>query len=562
MNGLHFLSFRRVLFLVLAFSLAMALFASKKIDVVPPEWFGNGEETEAVSSDNNGSTASFSRKNAVNLTEEVQEEAPTASAEPTASEEEKNETIPEIVNGEHRAYIKGSDGFFFPNRPLTRAEAAQILDNLFSDENEDGETGDISYSDIHEKDWYAPAVARTASYLPGYEDGSFQPQKVILTTELLAALSGALKLELPEKPEIESADDEDEEAKTAAAELAEAAWIEALQDFAAEQEWMTGEEPLPENMTRAETVQLLNRALHRSPDRERIDALKMDVFLDADPADPAYADILEAVLDHSYTQTEGESEVWSEEVLDFPKLSTGFHSSDGELYYVESDGTVLRDPGLMRLGSRSYLVSEENGRIYTDGALHLTDGRVVFSGEDGSILKNESWHDYRFDKDGFYTTGDAELDAFVEAVIEECSGDEMTPLEQLRACYDHVRGFRYLGRNAALPASVKTIPHDKAIGYAKKIFETGKGDCYNFAASFCFLARALGYDATAVVGKCGYVWSRSAIAHGWVEIVIDGEIFLFDPQIENYNDRNSISNDEHGAFCVTYETAPGRYYKN
>ena len=43
---------------------------------------------------------------------------------------------------------------------------------------------------------------------------------------------------------------------------------------------------------------------------------------------------------------------------------------------------------------------------------------------------------------------------------------------------------------------------------------------------------------------------------------MDGETYLFDPQIENYNLRAGISNATHSAYCVSYESAPGRYYKN
>ena len=76
------------------------------------------------------------------------------------------------------------------------------------------------------------------------------------------------------------------------------------------------------------------------------------------------------------------------------------------------------------------------------------------------------------------------------------------------------------------------------------------------------LARKLGYLATPIVGECGYSWNWYPIAHGWVEIELDGETFLFDPQIENYNLRAGISNETHSAWQVTYESAPARYLKH
>ena len=49
------------------------------------------------------------------------------------------------------------------------------------------------------------------------------------------------------------------------------------------------------------------------------------------------------------------------------------------------------------------------------------------------------------------------------------------------------------------------------------MYETEKGNCYNFAAAFAMLARALGYDAEAISGLVG----GELQAHGWVEIVKD-----------------------------------------
>ena len=56
----------------------------------------------------------------------------------------------------------------------------------------------------------------------------------------------------------------------------------------------------------------------------------------------------------------------------------------------------------------------------------------------------------------------------------------------------------------------------------------GYGNCYGYAAAFCQLARAIGYDAHAFSGYMGADYDP----HGWVEIEIDGENYYFDPQLE------------------------------
>ena len=150
----------------------------------------------------------------------------------------------------------------------------------------------------------------------------------------------------------------------------------------------------------------------------------------------------------------------------------------------------------------------------------------------------------------------------LDEAIAACTTQDMTPEQMLRACYDYVRSYKYLGRNAAFGSDVKTPPYEKLLEFAEKILSTGKGDCYNFAASFCLLSRRLGFEAACIIGECGYVWNWRPIAHGWVEITKDGQTLLYDPQIENYNIRAGISNDDYGAYGVRYETAHARYLKH
>ena len=57
---------------------------------------------------------------------------------------------------------------------------------------------------------------------------------------------------------------------------------------------------------------------------------------------------------------------------------------------------------------------------------------------------------------------------------------------------------------------------------------TGCGNCYCYAAVFYQLARALGFDAQIYSGYIGIERSK----HGWVEIELEGEPYIFDPEME------------------------------
>ena len=448
------------------------------------------------------------------------------------------EVQPQLECTLHPAYMFGQNGFFFPERALTRAETAQVLVYVF----DPAENVQADYTDVEEDSWFFPCVTAVAGLLPGDAGGTFRPYDAITLSEFVSAICRGTGCRLPQGSAADVLPD-------------------AAVHYAALFGWIDGIASGDQNVTRAQAVQILNRALGRTPDRTAIDALDERVFLDVSPGHEAYYDITEAALEHSCFEDE-DGECWDgESVFVFP-LEPGLHMAGGNALYVLDDGSILTEPGLFTEGRFTYLVSDDSGRIYADDALHLVGDQVVFCKRDGTILKNARRYDYYFDETGSYSTGDASLDALVDAAIAACTTQDMAQEEKLRACYEYVRAFKYLGRNAALPRTIKTMPHENAVEYARKIFETGKGDCYNFAASFCFLARALGYEATAVVGSCGYAWSYSAIAHGWVEIIMDGETYLFDPQIENYNLRAGISNATHSAYCVSYESAPGRYYKN
>ena len=435
---------------------------------------------------------------------------------------------------QHAPYVSGSGGFFRPDQAVTRAELAQMLCNLNL-----SSPGTAQFSDVADDQWFAPAVAQLSGVLTGYEDGTFRPFRTASLGEFLAILCRIF--------EAEPAGD------------ASAAWYTPYLDAALELQWIDeamlqqGDAPT----SRATAVTILNRALSRIPDQAVIDGLEQALFVDVQPGHPAYYDILEAAVSHACNAGE---DGWLPDSVDFTPLEPGLYVGDGSAYYVQESHTLYRTPGLLSLDGNDYLVADETGRIYADSQLHLLDGSPVVSTSTGALLRNGSWNGFQFDSTGRYTSGFSDIDAYVSAILAQCTTSSMTQLEKLRAAYDYVRSYGYLGRNSAV--SDQVMSPAQAAAYAAKIYETGKGDCYNFAAAFYFLARALGYDATAIFGNCLYSWRAQPLTHSWLEIPIDGTVYVFDPQLESYNLRSGISNETHSAFQVTYETAPAVYYKN
>lgn len=444
------------------------------------------------------------------------------------------ETQPEPVYEKHEAYMSAENGFFEPEKPLTRAQAAQMVCTLAGLTGEDAP--DTVYEDVAPENWYYAPVHTAAAYFEEAEEAAdekaeeesadeapllFRPRDTALAAELQNALTKALGLSETKLPE-------------------------GL------------DEATP--LTRADAARLVNGLLNRTPDEAALREISFDLLLDVSKEDPAYFEILEATLPHEYL--ENTAEQWNAETLRVSPLRAGAHTKKGAGYVVDENGQAIRQAGLFDFDGWTYLAGDETGRIFADSELHRFEGRVYYARRGGQLLKNAALGEYLFDENGAYTTGRENVDALLDEAIAAFEEDGMTRDELLRACYDYVRSYKYLGRNAAYGPEVKTPPYENLLDFAEKILTTGKGDCYNFAASFCLLARRLGFEAACIVGECGYVWNWRPIAHGWVEITQDGQTLLYDPQIENYNLRAGISNEESGAFGVTYETAHARYLKH
>lgn len=462
---------------------------------------------------------------------------PDTATETAPTVEPTTETEPQLPPPEyasHAAYLHGFDSFFSPDRPLTRAEAAFLVYRLFGGD----EDAVVFFYDVPEDSSRYHEIVSVCSFFPRDRYNYFEPDEPILREDLFAAICNAAGLELPDTALYENT---------------------PYTAYALQSGWFDSDEA-SETVSRGEAAHIFNRVLGRSPDSALLMQESPMVFADVSPASPYYADIMEAAVSHEYLEGE-DAEQWH--VQNFGALQSGVYSQSGAAYCLQEDGTLLTEPGMHDTPFGAVYVVDESGLIYADDRPHLTPDGVIFCCTNGTILKNESRNGYTFDENGFYTSGSSELDGYVQSVYDACTTEDMTREEKLRACYDYVRDFGYLGRNRPLDDSVETMPYELAKDYALKIFQTGKGDCYNFTAAFLFLARGLGYDAEGIIGYCYYTWSSSAIAHGWVEITMDdGTVYLFDPQIENYNNRAGISNEYYGAFMTTYAASYATYYPN
>lgn len=225
--------------------------------------------------------------------------------------------IPEMLNGEdHYAYLLGyENGTVRPNGSISRAEVATVLFRLLKDDvRMQNLTKDNAYSDVSDTAWYAAAVSTLSKMgvISGYPDGTFRPNAPITRAEFAAMIARF-----------------DETAKSADTPFTDISghWAENAIGKAYGNGWIKGSSKTvfcPEsNLTRAETATLLNRVLHRLPEKESDLLANQIVWPDNPETFWGYLAIQEATNSHEYerkadgvheTQTaKRENRDWSKE---------------------------------------------------------------------------------------------------------------------------------------------------------------------------------------------------------------------------------------------------------
>ena len=218
---------------------------------------------------------------------------------------------------DHFAYIVGyGNGEVRPQNNITRAEVATIFFRLLTDDVRDENlTKTNRYSDVAATSWYNTAVSTLSSMgiITGYPDGTFRPNAAITRAEF-AAIAARF----------------DHDGDKTAAKFSDIAthWAKDEISIAYNNGWITG---YPDgtfgpqrDITRAETMTLVNRVLNRQPETEDDLLPNMTVWTDnANPKAWYYLAVQEATNSHYYKfKTNSKYEKWTElrETRDWTQL--------------------------------------------------------------------------------------------------------------------------------------------------------------------------------------------------------------------------------------------------
>lgn len=213
---------------------------------------------------------------------------------------------------------------------------------------------------------------------------------------------------------------------------------------------------------------------------------------------------------------------------------------------LPKDVTCLRTdiPALLEACMRH--TADPEGQLWSDISLPsgwdpgfvMLDGWLYFVLPDGMLLRNGTEGKHYFGPDGRYTCGDKELDAMVADILKTIMEEnpELEGLDLLRKVYDHChQNYKYLRKEAYSLGATGWEIED-----AKEMFQTGRGNCYNFAAIFWALAKGLGYDVVPLAGTC----TGSDQPHGWVGLYYEGTRYFVDPEWQYaYTERKVFDKD-------------------
>ena len=200
----------------------------------------------------------------------------------------------------HRAYVSGRGGqTFAPNGSLTRAEAAQMLYALMTEQaHKQYDRTSCSLRDVAAGCWYTTAVSTLANVgaISGYSDGTFRPNKEITRAEFVTILTGIYGEDTTKG--MPFSDVGHSWCYDAVATAYANGWVSGYSD---------GTFRPNQTITRAEAVVILNSVLGRSGDLSFVQANAQAAlhFTDITPGAWYYADVIEASMGHTYTELAG-----------------------------------------------------------------------------------------------------------------------------------------------------------------------------------------------------------------------------------------------------------------
>lgn len=145
--------------------------------------------------------------------------------------------------------------------------------------------------------------------------------------------------------------------------------------------------------------------------------------------------------------------------------------------------------------------------------------------------------------DGSLIKPDTDVMKQAAALVEACTNKNTSQRQQLKRCFD------FLVKAAAYERSYETPTGNWPAVYASNMLETGKGNCYSYAAAFGYIARGLGYETKICTGTVtSSLGGRTP--HAWTEVKMGNDWFIFDAEMQDAKGQ--------GYYQQTYDSYPAK----
>ena len=192
--------------------------------------------------------------------------------------------------------------------------------------------------------------------------------------------------------------------------------------------------------------------------------------------------------------------------------------------------------------------------MYSDGSfamdwLQIGSDWFFFCPIDGTMAIDTTINGFMFGKDGRFI-GMAEepdesrmLEDTVYNILSMIIRPDMSEEEKINACY------MYIIDNTSYKRTYDTPAGDWTGEYAMQLYTSGEGNCYRYASAFAYLVSGLGYEAHVVTGETG-ARRGGTTPHGWAEVKLDDEWYIFDTEMQDANGKDY--------YKKTYENYPSK----
>lgn len=130
------------------------------------------------------------------------------------------------------------------------------------------------------------------------------------------------------------------------------------------------------------------------------------------------------------------------------------------------------------------------------------------------------------------STGNADLDARLDAIFPQIISDGMDTHDKLKACYDYLINNIYYQTSSWSVVSPNDL-YSSSYNYAYHLLKVGYGVCDSYSAAFAVMAHRIGLPMYTVRGDTSASGGGYISDHVWCQIDYNGVSYIFDPQVED-----------------------------